>query len=58
MKTPEEKYKSDPEYHALVDTLESFVHKTQFTPSEIRECAMLACIHYEIRTANPTRRSL
>lgn len=49
MKTPEEKYKNDVEYHQLVDLLESFIHNAQFTPSEIREAAIFACIKYESR---------
>jgi hypothetical protein len=34
---------------ALVDSLESYIHQLQFTPSEIRECAMLAAINHERR---------
>lgn len=53
MKTPEEKYANDPMYHALVDTLEYMIHKAEFTPSEIREAAMFACIRYEEKTIRP-----
>ncbi len=58
MKTPRDKYMNDPEYHQLVDMLESFVELTRFTPSEMREAAVLACINYEMRhvremTINP-----
>ena len=49
MKTPREKYQNDPMYRALVDTFEAHLHRAQFTPSEIREAAMLACINYEMR---------
>ncbi len=49
MKTPREKYMNDPEYHRLVDMLESFVERAQFTPSELREACVLACINYEMR---------
>lgn len=49
MKTPREKYENDHEYHALVQMLESFIERAQFTPSELREAAMLASINYELR---------
>jgi hypothetical protein len=49
MKTPREKYMNDPEYNALVTTLESFIERAQFSPSELREAAVLACINYEMR---------
>ena len=50
MKTPREKYMYDPEYHCLVQMLESFIARAQFTPSELREAVVLACINYEGRT--------
>lgn len=49
MKTPNEKYNNDPAYRRLVMTMESLIAGAEFTPSEIREAAMLACIHYEMR---------
>ena len=49
MKTPREKYMNDPEYHQLVTMLEHFVETARFTPSELREAAVLACINYEMR---------
>jgi hypothetical protein len=49
MKTPREKYMNDPEYHQLVLMLENFIERAQFTPSELREAAMLASINYEMR---------
>ena len=49
MKTPQEKYERDPEYRRLVDVLENSVCSATFTPSEIREAAIYACIRYEIR---------
>lgn len=49
MKTPREKYLNDPEYHDLVRMLEKFIEQAQFTPSELREAAVLASINYEMR---------
>jgi hypothetical protein len=49
MKTPKEKYMNDPQYHELVSVLESFIERAQFTPSELREAAVLASINYEMR---------
>jgi hypothetical protein len=49
MKTPKEKYMNDPHYHHLVCVLESLIEKAEFTPSELREACVLACINYEMR---------
>lgn len=49
MKTPAEKYMNDPEYNALVKMLEQFIERARFTPSEMREACVLACINYEMR---------
>lgn len=49
VKTPREKYMNDPEYHQLVCMLESFVERGHYTPSEMREAVVLACINYEMR---------
>lgn len=48
MRSPRERYQNDPEYRLLVQTLESFIHQARFTPSELREAAVLASINYEI----------
>lgn len=53
MKTPEEKYNYDVDYHYLVDYLESLIAKSQFTPSELREACILATIHYEFSNPYP-----
>jgi len=49
MKTPREKYMNDPEYHSLVNAMEHFIERANFTPSEMREAVVLACINYEMR---------
>lgn len=49
MKTPAEKYMNDPEYNALVNMLEQFIERARFTPSEMREACVMACINYEMR---------
>jgi hypothetical protein len=53
MKTPQEKYMYDPNYRCLVDMIENQIHVANFTPSEIREASMLACIKYEMHRAHP-----
>ncbi len=49
MKTPKEKYMNDPDYNHLVKTLEQMIEQARFTPSELREAVILACINYEMR---------
>ena len=47
MKTPNEKYENDHRYRQVVDHLTALIHQAEFTPSEIREACMLACIRHE-----------
>ncbi len=47
MRTPEDRYYTDVKFKALVDALAHYVYRAEYTPSEVREAAMLACIHYE-----------
>lgn len=42
-----ERYQKDPEFHQLVDMMQAMIHRAQFSPSEIREAALLACVIYE-----------
>ena len=48
MKTPNEKYENDHTYRQLVDMLTALIHQAEFTPSEMREACMLACIRHEL----------
>ncbi|WP_205191552.1 hypothetical protein [Burkholderia sp. LMG 13014] len=45
--TPRGRYRRDPQYRSLVTMLEAMIHQCKFTPSEIREAAVLASINYE-----------
>ena len=49
MKTPREKYLNDAHYHQLVEAMHAQIDACHFTPSEMREAAVLACILYEER---------
>jgi hypothetical protein len=51
--TGEQRYLHDAEFKMLVDTIHSLIDKLQYTPSEIRDAAMLAAIHYEMRQIRP-----
>ena len=44
-----ERYRNDPSIRMLVDVLESQISALHLTPTEIRECAVLAAINYERR---------
>ncbi len=49
MKTPREKYQNDPNYHTCVSHMVQMIERAHFTPSEMREMAVLACTIYEHR---------
>lgn len=55
MQSIEYRYNNDPMVKALVDSLVSAIMNLQLTPSEIRECAMLAAIRYEQSRPTPVR---
>lgn len=46
---PERRYHTDAMFRKVVDTLEALIHDAHLTPSEIREAAVLAATHYEMR---------
>ena len=45
--TPDERYRRDATFAALVNTLEHMIRACDYTPTEVREAAMLAAIRYE-----------
>jgi hypothetical protein len=47
--SPKDRYENDAAYKNLVDTIESLLVRSQFTPSEVREAAVMACMHFEMR---------
>lgn len=47
---PEIRYLKDPYFKQLVDMMESYLHLAQFTPTELREAAMLAAIKYDMES--------
>lgn len=49
MMTMEERYYRDPMFKAIVDHLESLFLEAKMTPTEVREAAYLAQVHYEIK---------
>lgn len=49
----ERRYTEDATFRHVVDALHAMVARADLTPSEIRQAAMLACIHYEMRNPAP-----
>lgn len=52
---PEYRYKHDVEFRNLVDSMYQHIERAKFTPSEMRQAAVLASIHYEQRHSRPMR---
>ena len=48
------RYRTDPAFHQIVDVLTKAIEEMHLTPGEVREAAMLAAIHFEMR--NPSIR--
>ena len=40
----ETRYLNDPIIHGMVNVMRQAIHELMLTPTELRECAMLACI--------------
>jgi hypothetical protein len=49
MDTPEARYRRDPLFKQLVDTIYVAIVECKYTPTEVREAAVLASIIYERR---------
>lgn len=45
---PRDRYRTDAEFSALVNMIRGWIHRLHWTPSEIREAAMLACVLEEM----------
>jgi len=45
--TPRDRYLRDPAFRALVDFMVSAIQQNKYSPSEMREAALLASIVYE-----------
>ena len=54
---PRDRYERDVEFRALVDMMRAMIHRSQFSPSEMREAAILACTMYEMMNARPVKLS-
>ncbi len=55
-RTSDERYQADPVFHALVDMLYHQLESQgckDWTPSDLREAALLAGIMYEVRHIRP-----
>ena len=50
MTSARERYQNDAAYRSLVQMLEAFIQRCEFTPSELREACILASINYEMYT--------
>lgn len=42
------RYRNDPAFAALVNQIRGFIHRVEYTPSELREAVMLAAILEEM----------
>ena len=45
--TPEHRYQHDNQFKALVDMMAAYISQCRYTPSEMREAAILASIMHE-----------
>lgn len=45
---PRSRYRNDPQFSALVNQIRQWIHNLHYTPSEVREAAMLAAVLEEM----------
>ncbi len=58
MMSAHERYKTDAQFRFLVDAILGALHQAEYTPSEVREAAILACIKYEMTHLKAMRMTL
>jgi hypothetical protein len=46
MHTPEQRYRDDPLFRQLVDAMQAWIERADFTPSELRQAAVFASIRH------------
>jgi hypothetical protein len=51
--TPQERYLRDPQFAHMVNTFLQAIEELKYTPTEIREAAMLAAVMYSQRHPAP-----
>ncbi len=49
----DKRYRDDPQFKMLVDTMYAMIARLDYTPTEIREAAMLAQLKYEMGHPRP-----
>lgn len=47
MDDPYERYYHDHEFKSLVDSIHAMLHRAEFTPLEVRQAAVVACVKFE-----------
>ena len=51
----DERYRNDPVFHAVVDSMQKILIDLQLTPGELRDAAMYAAYLVEMRRPTPTK---
>lgn len=53
LRTIEDRYRNDGAFYSLVKNMEMMIENLHFTPSEVREAAVYACLMVETRNPRP-----